>query len=69
MSENAPESLRSEIFRDVSENAFEVIERKAGLWEKLYGNTALRKAVLLVFLAVLWVSMRDGSVSRFCFQH
>jgi NitT/TauT family transport system permease protein len=54
MSENVPKSLRPEIFRDVSENAFEVIERKNGLWEKLYGNTALRKAALLVFLAVLW---------------
>src|SRR3954464_2829125 len=54
MPENVPESVRPEIFRELAENAFEVVERETGLWEKLYGNTALRKAVLLVVLAGLW---------------
>jgi len=54
MSENVPESGRPEIFRELAENAFEVVERETGLWEKLYGNTVLRKAVLLVILAMLW---------------
>ena len=54
MSEYGPESGRPEIFQDLSENAFEVVERKTGLWEKLYDNTALRKTVLLVVLAGLW---------------
>ena len=54
MTEKGHQSVRPEIYRDVSENAFEVVERETGLWEKLYGNTVLRKTVLLVFLAVLW---------------
>ena len=54
MPENSPESVRPEIFRDLSENAFEVVERETGLWETLYGNTTLRKTVLLVILAGIW---------------
>jgi len=54
MSENLPSPGRPEIFRDLSENAFEVVERETGLWEKLYGNTALRKTLLLLVLAGLW---------------
>lgn len=45
---------RPEAFHQISENAFEVIERPAGTWERLYGNAALRKAVLLLVLAATW---------------
>jgi NitT/TauT family transport system permease protein len=45
---------RPEAFHQISENAFEVIERPVSLWEKLYGNAALRRVVLLVVLAAVW---------------
>lgn len=45
---------RSEVFHTISENAFEVIERRVGVWERLYRNAAMRKAVLLVVLAAIW---------------
>jgi len=45
---------RPEIFHRVSDNAFEVIERPIGVWERLYGIAALRKAVLLLVLAAAW---------------
>jgi NitT/TauT family transport system permease protein len=54
MPENAPQPSRPEVFHPVSDNAFEIIEKESSLWEKFYGNTALRKTVLLLFLATLW---------------
>jgi NitT/TauT family transport system permease protein len=45
---------RPETFSEISPNAFEVIERRITLWEKFYGNAALRKIVLLVVLALMW---------------
>src|SRR5678815_1941820 len=45
---------RPEAFKEISPNAFEVIERRITLWEKFYGNGALRKSVLLVALALVW---------------
>jgi NitT/TauT family transport system permease protein len=45
---------RPDVFHEVSEHAFEIVERKTGLWEKFYGNSILRKTVLLVVLASLW---------------
>jgi len=45
---------RPEAFKEISPNAFEVIERRITLWEKFYGNAALRKIVLLVALALVW---------------
>jgi NitT/TauT family transport system permease protein len=45
---------RPETFPEISQNAFEVIERPVGAREKFYGNTGLRKTVLLVVLATLW---------------
>jgi sulfonate transport system permease protein len=47
-------SDRPDTFHEISENAFEVIEKPASTWERFYGNAALRKAVLLVVLAALW---------------
>jgi len=54
MLENTPDVRRPEVLHEVSPNAFEIIERKTGLWEKFYGNTVLRKTVLLVVLAAVW---------------
>jgi NitT/TauT family transport system permease protein len=45
---------RPETFNQISENAFEVVERRVSAWERLYGNAALRKTVLLLVLAGLW---------------
>jgi NitT/TauT family transport system permease protein len=47
-------SDRPEVFRQISTNAFEVIEKQTTAWEKAYGNAALRKAVLLLVLAGAW---------------
>jgi len=45
---------RSETIHQVSENAFEVIERPVSAWERFYANAALRKMVLLLVLAAIW---------------
>jgi sulfonate transport system permease protein len=47
-------SERPETFHQISENAFEIIEKPVSAWEKFYGNAALRKSVLLFLLAALW---------------
>ncbi len=47
-------SDRPGVFHQISENAFEVIEKPIGVWERVYGNAALRKAVLLFVLAAMW---------------
>ena len=47
-------SDRPEVFRQISTNAFEVIEKQTTAWERAYGNAALRKAVLLLVLAGAW---------------
>jgi len=54
VAENTPDVRRPEVLHEVSSNAFEIVERKIGLWERIYGNAVLRKAVLLVLLAVVW---------------
>jgi NitT/TauT family transport system permease protein len=45
---------RPETIYEISPNAFEAVDRPVGVWEKLYGNTALRKVVLLIVLASVW---------------
>ena len=45
---------RPEIVHDISEKPFEIVKRETGVWEKLYGNAALRKTALLLILASLW---------------
>jgi sulfonate transport system permease protein len=47
-------SDRPETVHRISENAYEVIEKPIGVWERLYGNAALRKSLLLLVLAVAW---------------
>jgi NitT/TauT family transport system permease protein len=45
---------RPETIHQISENAFEVIERPVSAWDRFYGNAALRKMVLLLVLAAIW---------------
>jgi NitT/TauT family transport system permease protein len=45
---------RPETFHQISENAFEVVERNVSTWERLYGNVAVRKMALLLLLIVFW---------------
>jgi NitT/TauT family transport system permease protein len=45
---------RPEFVRDVLAGAYGIVEKPLTLWEKLYNNGALRKAVLLALLAAVW---------------
>jgi NitT/TauT family transport system permease protein len=54
MPDGRPGMERPETFHIISDNAFEVVERRITVWEKFYGNGALRKAVLLLILAGVW---------------
>ncbi|HET9219904.1 MAG TPA: ABC transporter permease subunit [Terriglobia bacterium] len=45
---------RPETFHQISDNAFEVIEKPISVWERFYGNTAFRRVVLLLILAAVW---------------
>ena len=60
-------SERPEAFHRISENAFEVIERPVGAWERIYGNAGFRKAVLLLVLAATWRYPRGGFTIRSSF--
>jgi len=53
MAENVLVS-RPEFVREVEISAYGVVEKPLTPWEKLYNNSALRKAVLLVLLATAW---------------
>lgn len=46
---------RPEIFSKAAAT-FDVVEKPLGTWERFYGNSTLRKTVLLIVLAVLWES-------------
>jgi NitT/TauT family transport system permease protein len=50
MSDERPEVFHTEAA------SFPVVERPLGAWARLYGNSAARKAVLLVVLALAWES-------------
>jgi NitT/TauT family transport system permease protein len=45
---------RPELLHQISENAFEIVERPVNAWERFYGNAMLRKIVLLCLLAAAW---------------
>jgi NitT/TauT family transport system permease protein len=45
---------RPETLHQISDNAFEVIEKPISIWERLYGNVAFRRVVLLFVLAAVW---------------
>jgi NitT/TauT family transport system permease protein len=53
MAENVLVS-RPEFVREVAISAYGVVEKPLTLWERLYNNSALRKAVLLALLATAW---------------
>jgi NitT/TauT family transport system permease protein len=46
---------RPEIFRTAGAT-FDVVEKPLGTWERFYGNSAARKTILLIVLAVVWES-------------
>jgi NitT/TauT family transport system permease protein len=55
MSADLTLSPRAEIYRDVTASTqFGVIEKPLSAWERLYNVSALRKAVILLALALLW---------------
>ncbi|MGZ5092933.1 MAG: ABC transporter permease [Burkholderiales bacterium] len=45
---------RPEFVREVVAGAYGIVEKPLTLWEKLYNNGALRKAMLLALLAAVW---------------
>jgi len=53
MAENAL-ITRPEFVREVTAGAYGVIQKPLTAWERLYNNGALRKAILLALIAVLW---------------
>src|SRR5581483_10411713 len=47
--------LRPEILREVrGDDQFGIVQKQLTTWERLYNQAWLRKAVLLVLLAVVW---------------
>jgi NitT/TauT family transport system permease protein len=53
MAENAL-VVRPEFVREVAAGAYGVVQKPLTVWERLYNNGALRKAILLAMIAVLW---------------
>lgn len=45
---------RPDILHDIAGTEIDVVERPLTAWQKIYDNGAIRKAVLLVVLAVIW---------------
>ncbi len=45
---------RPELFYNVSNSAFDVVQKPLTTWERLYENGALRKTVLIAVLALIW---------------
>jgi NitT/TauT family transport system permease protein len=45
---------RPEIYNTVSTSGIGVVERPLGLWERIIGYGAVRKAILLVLIALAW---------------
>jgi NitT/TauT family transport system permease protein len=50
----AEQAGRPDVVTEVQESGFGVVEKPLTLWEKLYGNSALRKAFVLLILALAW---------------
>jgi NitT/TauT family transport system permease protein len=53
MAENALVT-RPEFVREVTPGAYGVVQKPLTVWDRLYNNGALRKAILLALIAVLW---------------
>ncbi len=45
---------RPEIFNTVERTTFGIVAKPLTIWDRAFDNGALRKAVLLVLLALLW---------------
>ena len=45
---------RPEFVAETQSKAFGVVEKPLTFWERLYGNSAVRKGTLLVVLALAW---------------
>jgi NitT/TauT family transport system permease protein len=45
---------RPELIYTVSTKGFDVVEKPLSAWQRFYGNTGIRKTVLLALLALLW---------------
>jgi NitT/TauT family transport system permease protein len=45
---------RPEVIYTVSTKGFDVVEKPLSTWQRLYGNTGIRKTVLLALLTLLW---------------
>ncbi len=50
----AIEVQRPEVFREVDRSGITVVEQRLTGWARLYDQSALRKAVVLVLLALIW---------------
>ena len=54
--------VRTDVFREtVDASKFGVIQKPLSTWERIYNKTAVRKAVILIFLAVLVLAARRSS--------
>jgi NitT/TauT family transport system permease protein len=51
---DAVQVQRPEFVAETQSKAFGVVEKPLTAWERLYGNSAVRKGALLVFLALVW---------------
>ena len=54
MADASVQVQRPEFVADAQSKAFGVVEKPLTVWERLYGNSAVRKGVLLVLLALIW---------------
>ena len=45
---------RAEFVRDIHTSSFGIVEKPLGIWDRIYNQGALRKAALLIVLALLW---------------
>ena len=54
MADASVQVQRPEFVADTQSKAFGVVEKPLTVWERLYGNSAVRKGVLLVLLALIW---------------
>lgn len=54
MSDARVQVQRPEFVREVEISAYGVVEKPLTVWEKIYNNTAIRKAALLLILAAIW---------------
>src|SRR5262245_40704472 len=47
-------SDRPDVFHSIASSGFEVVESPRGVWQRIWDNSAVRKTVILVLLAMAW---------------